>query len=67
MPDPSERAIQGLYVEEALSRLTREHQQVLRLCYFHGASVAEAAVTLSAATAVATFTPSATAVATVAL
>jgi RNA polymerase sigma-70 factor (ECF subfamily) len=41
--DEVDRLLQTWVVEEALSRLSPEHRQVLRCCYYEGRSVAEAA------------------------
>jgi RNA polymerase sigma-70 factor, ECF subfamily len=41
--DPSDDVLQGWLVAEAMSRLTREHRQVLFECFFRSRSVAEAA------------------------
>jgi RNA polymerase sigma-70 factor (ECF subfamily) len=43
---PDSRGERGI---EALGRLTQEHRDVLRECYFHGSSVAQAAHTLGIA------------------
>ena len=40
----------GHLVAAALGRLTQEHRDVLRECYFRGSSVAQAADTLEIAT-----------------
>jgi RNA polymerase sigma-70 factor (ECF subfamily) len=47
--DASEPVVDGHLVVAALGRLTQEHRQVLRECYFRGRSVAEAAHALGIA------------------
>jgi RNA polymerase sigma-70 factor, ECF subfamily len=42
----SEHVVNGHLVAAALGRLTREHRDVLRQCYFRGSSVAQAAQAL---------------------
>ncbi|WP_269756704.1 sigma-70 family RNA polymerase sigma factor [Amycolatopsis aidingensis] len=48
-PDGTERAVQGWLVAEALGELSARHREVLMLCYFHGLSVADAALRLGVA------------------
>ncbi|GAB3477223.1 sigma-70 family RNA polymerase sigma factor [Amycolatopsis cihanbeyliensis] len=48
-PDGTERAVQGWLVAEALGDLSPRHREVLMLCYFHGLSVADAALRLGVA------------------
>lgn len=45
--DPSDQVIDRELLRQALSRLTPEHREVLRQCYFRGLSVAQAAETLA--------------------
>ena len=47
--DASEQAVNRHLVVAALGRLTQEHRDVLRECYFRGSSVAEAAHALGIA------------------
>jgi RNA polymerase sigma-70 factor (ECF subfamily) len=47
--DASELVVDRHLVVAALGRLTQEHRQVLRECYFRGSSVAEAAHALGIA------------------
>jgi RNA polymerase sigma-70 factor, ECF subfamily len=44
--DASEQVVNRHLVAAALGRLTQEHRDVLRECYFRGSSVAQAAHTL---------------------
>ena len=46
---PNSRGERGLEVAGALGRLTQEHRDVLRECYFRGSSVAQAAYALGIA------------------
>ncbi len=46
VPDTTEQAVDRHVVGAALSRLSSEHQAVLRECYFRGASVGEASKAL---------------------
>jgi RNA polymerase sigma-70 factor (ECF subfamily) len=48
-PDATEAALDAQLVEQALSRLSREHREVIIECYYRGASVAEAADALGIA------------------
>lgn len=41
--DQTDRLLESWIVAEALTRLSREHRDVLRECYYRGASVAQAA------------------------
>ncbi len=45
--DPAAQVVDRELMREALSRLTPEHREVLRQCYYRGQSVAQAAETLS--------------------
>ena len=45
----SEQVVNGHLVVAALGRLTQEHRDVLRECYFRGSSVAQAAHALEIA------------------
>lgn len=45
--DPADRIVDHEVLQQALSRLTPEHREVLRQCYYQGRSVAEAAEALS--------------------
>ena len=47
--DASEQVVNRHLVAAALGRLTQEHRDVLRECYFLGSSVAQAAHTLGIA------------------
>ena len=47
--DASEQAVNRHLVVAALGRLTQEHRDVLRECYFRGSSVAQAAHALGIA------------------
>ena len=47
--DASEQVVNRHLVAAALRRLTREHRDVLRECYFRGSSVAQAAHALGIA------------------
>jgi RNA polymerase sigma-70 factor (ECF subfamily) len=47
--DATEQAVNRQLVAAALGRLTQEHRDVLRECYFHGCSVAQAAHALGIA------------------
>jgi len=47
--DASEQVVDGPLVSAALGRLTQEHRDVLRECYFRGGSVAQAAHALGIA------------------
>jgi RNA polymerase sigma-70 factor, ECF subfamily len=47
--DASEQAVNRHLVAAALGRLTQEHRDVLRECYFRGSSVAQAAHALGIA------------------
>ena len=47
--DASEQAVNRHLVVAALGRLTQEHRDVLRECYFRGSSVAQAAHALEIA------------------
>ncbi|MFD8492143.1 sigma-70 family RNA polymerase sigma factor [Amycolatopsis sp. NPDC059657] len=47
--DGTERAVQGWLVAEALNELSSRHREVLVLCFFQGASVADAAARLGIA------------------
>jgi RNA polymerase sigma-70 factor (ECF subfamily) len=47
--DASEHVVSRHLVVSALGRLTREHRDVLRECYFRGNSVAQAAYALGIA------------------
>ncbi|MEU0536022.1 sigma-70 family RNA polymerase sigma factor [Amycolatopsis tolypomycina] len=47
--DGTDRAVQGWLVAEALAELSERHREVLLLCYFHGYSVADAALKLGVA------------------
>ena len=47
--DASEQVVNGNLVVAALGRLTQEHRDVLRECYFRGSSVAQAAHALGIA------------------
>jgi RNA polymerase sigma-70 factor, ECF subfamily len=47
--DASERVVDRHLVSAALGRLTQEHRDVLRECYFRGGSVAQAAHALAIA------------------
>ncbi|WP_081655915.1 sigma-70 family RNA polymerase sigma factor [Amycolatopsis vancoresmycina] len=47
--DGTDRAVQGWLVAEALAELSERHREVLVLCYFHGYSVADAALKLGVA------------------
>lgn len=44
--DPTEQIVDREVLRQALSRLTPEHRDVLRLCYYRGQSVAQAAEAL---------------------
>ena len=46
MEDTAQQTVDRLLVRSALRTLSTEHRQVLFECYFHGASVTEAAKTL---------------------
>ena len=47
--DASEQVVNGHLMVAALGRLTQEHQDMLRECYFRGSSVAQAAHALEIA------------------
>jgi len=47
--DASEQVVNGHLMVAALGRLTQEHQDMLRECYFRGSSVAQAAHALAIA------------------
>lgn len=47
--DGTERALQGWVVAEAMVELSREHRDVLALCYFEGCSVSQASLRLGIA------------------
>ena len=47
--DAGEQIVNRLLVAAALGRLTQEHRDVLRECYFRGSSVAQAAHALGIA------------------
>lgn len=47
--DQTERALQGALVAEAMAELSDRHREVLVLCFFHGYSVADAAMRLGVA------------------
>jgi RNA polymerase sigma-70 factor, ECF subfamily len=47
--DASEQVVSRYLVVSALGRLTQEHRDVLRECYFRGSSVAQAACALGIA------------------
>jgi RNA polymerase sigma-70 factor (ECF subfamily) len=49
MADASEQLVNRQLVAAALGRLTQEHRDVLRECYFRGSSVAQAAHALEIA------------------
>lgn len=45
--DPADQVVDRELLRQALSRLTPDHREVLRQCYYQGRSVAQAAETLS--------------------
>ena len=45
--DPSEQIVDHELLRQAFARLTPEHREVLRQCYYRGQSVAQAAETLA--------------------
>lgn len=49
MPDASERVVDRELLRLAMSRLSQEHRDVLRECYFRGSSVSQAADALGVA------------------